>query len=67
MSTTNKRALEVKARMSDKFEGAFSKTKKRKKAKKGSGRVANQERVVPIAEMRSDDEIDISPPCDDNE
>lgn len=34
MSTTNKRALELKAKIGDKFEGAFMKANKKRKKKK---------------------------------
>ena len=34
MSTTNKRALEIKAKVNEKFEGAFSKVKKKKRGQK---------------------------------
>ena len=34
MSTTNKRALEIKNKVNDKFEGAFGRVKKKKKGLK---------------------------------
>lgn len=63
MSTTNKRALELKAKVSTKFAGAFEKTKKNRRQKKKS-----EPRMKLIKEnTASDNEADTSPPADDNE
>ena len=65
MSTTNKRALDIQAKINDKLEGAFSKPQKKRKKKK--------KQIRPTAEVMSprgqgdDGGNDDSPPGEDNE
>ena len=65
MSTTNKRALEIKSKMSGAFEGAFLKKQKRKK------QIQQKAKTVDLFTARDgaieENENDISPPADDDE
>ena len=72
MTTTNMRALQIKAKVNEKFEGAFGKGKKRKKTKKAlqtksSNALDQIKEVQPIQEIGHNLDTDMSPPADDHE
>ena len=66
MSTTNKRAFAIQAKINDKLEGAFNKPQKKRKKRKKKAEPANKEfspRGSGLAGIDNDD----SPPGEDNE
>ena len=67
MSTRYKHEIEVNAKISTKFEGAFAKPKKRKKATKEQRDSRRFKSVVPIKEHHVDFERTDSPPGEENE
>ena len=64
MSTTNKRAQELKAKVNNQFGQTFKKTKKKKQR---NAQKRKEELRVDIPEQHFEGEDLDSPPCDDSE